>query len=517
MSLVQLLDVLARRQQRTFLLVAVAVFLTATVATLSLEKQYRGVATLIVGENRSLSAGADAVQLDDILAQTYAKLLTTPDQQRQVAARLPGTSADELEQAVSVEVVPATRLLEIRALDADPRRAQRVANTYAEVFVQSQQTSLSRATRTRLDRLNRQIGTLAEELGRLGTPPTDASRRAQLETEIGALRQSFTSTQEGSALQGSNVSVSSLSIVPGAPARPRTKILLVLGLVLALALGAVSALLRNLFDKRVRDEDEVSALLGGAPILARVPRGRSDRDDRAMNEAFDFLSVNLRLSVADDSVRVIAVTSSLPGDGKSTVTARLARAFAQQGSEVIAVDCDLRKPALSGYVGARSAQGVTNALVAGNSPMDMLTASDMRGVRVLTSGPIPPNPSVLLGLPRFRRVLEELREAADYVVVDTPPVPAGADTSTISQVVDGVVLVIDLDRSKRDVLEVTRNQLEQASARLLGIVVNRVPDRLTQYGYGYGSGSDRQEPPAGDASSVAPPTRGFRRARAGAR
>ena len=143
-------------------------------------------------------------------------------------------------------------------------------------------------------------------------------------------------------------------------------------------------------------------------------------------------------------------------------------------------------------------------------PVDLRSESITLGVRVLPTGPVPPNPSVLLGLPRFRQVIEELRAAADYVVIDTPPVPAGVDASAVSQVVDGVVLVIDLDRSKRDALEVTRDQLEQADARLLGIVLNRVPDRLGQYGYG----SYAQETPI---ESPAPPPAAAtsRRARAG--
>ena len=308
------------------------------------------------------------------------------------------------------------------------------------------------------------------------------------------------------------MSVSSLSTVPGDPAKPRTKLYLALAIVLALLLGAAAALLRNAFDKRVRDEDELSRLLGGAPILARVPVGRTDKDQRAMNEAFDFLRVNLRLSAADTSARVIAVTSSLPGDGKSTVSARLAGAYAREGADVIAADCDLRKPMLGTYLHAQNRQGITNVLVTGASPVDTLSESSTMGVRVLPAGPVPPNPSVLLGLPRFRQVVEELRAAADYVVIDTPPVPAGVDTSSISQVVDGVVLVIDLDRSKRDALEVTRDQLEQAHARVLGIVLNRVPDRLGQYGYGYYA----QEGVGVVETSAPPPSSaGSRRARAG--
>jgi capsular exopolysaccharide synthesis family protein len=507
MSLVSLFDTFVRRQRRVFLLVTVAVLVAATAVTLTLPKQYRGVSTLFVGENRPLSAGADAVQLDDVLARTYAELLTTVTLQGQVARRLPGVNTAQLEQSVSVQAVPGTRLLQISALDTDPRTAQKIANTYAEVFVSTQREALSRSGQARLDGLSNRIGALAQERDRLrGRPASEtAGRRAQIENELTALRQSFTATQESSTLQGSNVSVASVSTVPESPAKPQTKALLALGVVFALIFGAGAALTRNVFDRRVRNEDELSELLGGVPVLARVPFGRTDGNQRAMNEAFEFLRVNLRLSAVDSQARVIAVTSSLAGDGKSTVCLRLARALAEQGADVVTADCDLRKPMLANHSRLRDSQGVTTALATGTSPLELLTPSDVRGVRVLTSGPVPPNPSALLGLLRFQTVVEELRAAADYVIIDTPPVPAGADTSSVSQVVDGVVLVVDLNRSDREALQATREQLEKANARILGLVMNRVPRRLAQYGYG----------PEHTVAAAAEPADSVPRARAG--
>jgi capsular exopolysaccharide synthesis family protein len=202
-----------------------------------------------------------------------------------------------------------------------------------------------------------------------------------------------------------------------------------------------------------------------------------------MEEAFDFLRVNLRLQAAGGSARVIGVTSTIPGEGKTTVTSRLARAFARLGADVIAVDCDLRKPMLAVYMGVDGSRGLTNLLVEDVPPGDLVAGSAFGGVRVLPSGPTPPNPSVLLGLPRFARVLAELRDQTDYVVADTPPVLAGVDTSAIAQAVDAMVLVVDLDRSNREALKLARDQLAQANTRLIGIVLNRVPDRMMQYGY----------------------------------
>lgn len=505
MTLTQLFDVFYRRQRRVFIIVAVVVFVAATLVTLSLQKQYQGTATLFVGENRPLSAGATAVQLDDVLARTYAELLKTPTLQRQVAKAV-DRSPTELDGIIGVEIVPGTRLLEISALDPEPRKAQELANVYAKTFVAAQQSSLSSSSQDRLDRLGRRIGQLATERGRLtGSASRRAGRLAQIDNELSALRQSFTATQESSALQGQNVSVSSLSVVPDVPAKPRRKLYLAMALVFALILGAAAALLRNAFDKRIRDEAELLAIFGDVPVLARIPVRRSNEDARALGEAFDFLRVNLRMQAADNPARTIAVTSSLPGDGKSTISTRLAQTFAQIGSSVVVADCDLRKPTLARYMGVSQPLGVTNVLVAGHPPRELLTDTGVPGLRVLSSGPIPPNPSVLLGLPRFGQLVDELRAEADYVVIDTPPVPAGVDTSAIAQVVDGVVLVVDLNRTNREALEATRDQLEQARARLLGVVLNRVPEYHGHYGYGYGYSATGTGSGSSESETTSPP------------
>lgn len=186
----------------------------------------------------------------------------------------------------------------------------------------------------------------------------DLPRRALPETELTATRNAYVSAQQSAILAGSNVSVASRPTLPSSPAQPRPKLYLALGLVVALLLATGTALLRNLFDERVRDEDELLTLMH-APIIARVPVARPGRD-LATQEALDVLGVNLRAADPLGGRQVIAVTSALPNDGKTTLVAALGLGFARLGMRVATVDCDLRRRALTEAAGALGAAGVAN-------------------------------------------------------------------------------------------------------------------------------------------------------------
>lgn len=485
MSLPQLTNIFLRRQLHTFLLVFGVALATALLVIFLLPKQFESTATLFVGENRPISTGANAVQLDEVLAQTYANLLDTPGVTADVLRALPfATSREELMGKIDFEVLTGTRLIQITAVDPDPRRARILANTYAETFVSNQQRSAQNAGRSRLRALSQQLASLTAERERLSGLSSSAAavKGEQVDNQLSAARDSYKATQQNITLQGSNVSVSSLADEPLVPARPRRKLYSALAALFALLLAAGAALARDTFDRRVRGEEEVTEIFG-VPVLARVPL-RRDRGnaEQLFEESMQFLRANLELTAVDRSNRVIAVTSALPGDGKSTVVGGLCGAFVLSGARVIAVDCDLRKPMLSSYFGAQGAQGVTNVLVGSRDPLELVQQVS-GGVRLLGSGPLPPNPAVLMGTDAFRRMLGRLRAEARYVIVDTPPVTAGADTTAVTGTADGVIMVIDIEQSRRDALIATRDQLSKAGAPVLGLVINRISPSRGEYGY----------------------------------
>jgi len=212
----------------------------------------------------------------------------------------------------------------------------------------------------------------------------------------------------------------------------------------------------------------------------------------------DFASV-------DTPLRTLLVTSSIPGEGKTTTAANLAVVFAQTGKRVILLDGDLRKPGIDKILGLKNATGLTTLLHAdGPSPEAVWQGTEQESLRVITTGPLPPNPAELLGSQRFRTVLDRLTAIADLVIIDSPPLQAVADASILSSVADGTLFVIYAGHTRRGALRHGRETLAKADANVLGAVMNRLSERSSReyyyYGYrGYYGAEQPAEPGEGAA------------------
>ena len=205
------------------------------------------------------------------------------------------------------------------------------------------------------------------------------------------------------------------------------------------------------------------------------------------SEAFRTLRTNLRFVSPDQELKTILVTSVGPGDGKSTVSANLAVAFAQSGQRVALVGCDLRKPVLHKIFPMDNSVGLT-ALLTGNAVLDEISVAieEVPGLDVIPTGPVPPNPAELLQSKAMANVIAELREGYDVVLFDGAPVIAVTDSAVMANQVDGTVLVIRANEVPNDVALHAKTLLEQAKARLLGVVLNGVrPQDQKNYQYYY--------------------------------
>lgn len=209
-------------------------------------------------------------------------------------------------------------------------------------------------------------------------------------------------------------------------------------------------------------------------------------------EAYRTLRTNIQYAKVDGELKVLLFTSAGPGEGKSTVAANTAVALAQTGNRVILVDCDLRKP-VQHHVFRLNKKGLTNCLV-GESPVtELLQETEVANLRVLTSGPIPPNPAELLGSSRMGQALDSLKEAADYVIIDSPPTIAVTDACVLSRRADGVILVLDADSVRPEMAQKAKELLENAQAPILGAILNRaeIEAEHSYYYYYYGHGDEK--------------------------
>jgi non-specific protein-tyrosine kinase len=192
-------------------------------------------------------------------------------------------------------------------------------------------------------------------------------------------------------------------------------------------------------------------------------------------EAYRQLRTNIQFSSLDHPIKTLLVTSTSPEEGKSTTLANLAITMAQADRKVVLVDCDLRRPSLHEIFGISNINGLTT-VVADRSISDFpFQESGVDGLRLVTSGPLPPNPSELLGSQRMAEVIEQLKTEADYVLFDTPPIIAVTDAAVLASNVDGVLLVIKSGKTKRDLARKAKALLDNVNANLLGVVLNGVP------------------------------------------
>jgi capsular exopolysaccharide synthesis family protein len=282
---------------------------------------------------------------------------------------------------------------------------------------------------------------------------------------------------------------------PAAPSGPNTKLNLVLGLFFGLVTGILVAVLRTLLDNGIRTESDLrritdAPLLGGItfdqdatkkPLITQVPA----QSPRA--ESFRQLRTNLQFANVSGRTKTILITSSLPGEGKSTTATNLAISLAQAGQTVCLVDADLRRPMVDDYLGLERNAGLTTALVGAADVNDLLQPWGDGNLYVLTSGRIPPNPSELLGSDEMKSLIERLEEVFDSIIIDAPPLLPVTDAAVLAQHVSGVVVVVGTQKVKIHDLEKALQTLGMVEAKLLGVVLNRLPAKgPDSYGYGYG-------------------------------
>lgn len=207
-------------------------------------------------------------------------------------------------------------------------------------------------------------------------------------------------------------------------------------------------------------------------------------------EAYRTLRTNLQFSKIDGELKTMMFTSSGPGEGKSTTLANTAVALAQSGKQVILMDCDLRKPVLHKIFNKEN-RGLTNILAEEVPVDDVIQATQVENLRILTSGPIPPNPSELLGSNKMQVVMDYLKTQTDYLIIDAPPVIAVTDACVLASRVDGITLVINSGTIRPEMAQKAKELLLRANGHILGVILNRmeIEEEDAYYYYYYGSTS----------------------------
>ncbi|KAE8764403.1 polysaccharide biosynthesis tyrosine autokinase [Georgenia thermotolerans] len=437
---------LLRKRWRSMLAILAATLLAAVLATVLLTPRYSASTLMFF----AVPGGESVAELAQGSAFTEQQMGSFVQAARSalVLDRVAGDlglpmEGRDLARSIDVRPVEKTTVLEIRAADPDPHRATDIANAVAAELA----TATAELTPARADGTQSVVATVL-------TP----------------------------------------AYVPASPSSPNLLVNLTLGAVLGLLLALAFAVVRQVADTKVRDQRDLASVTDSTAVIGTVPLEpggdrrpvfmREHRSGRRA-EAIRRLRVNLRFVHRGGEPRTIVLTSSVPGEGKTTTAINLALSFADAGSRVILVDADLRRPCVAEYLGLEGAVGLTTALIGAAEISDVVQPWQGSSLDVLPSGEIPPNPSELLGSVEMSMLLAGLAETYDVVVLDSPPLLAVADATLLSRLTSGTVLLAGADRVHKAQVRQALESLAMVDARVLGVVLNKVSRRRDEGYYGY--------------------------------
>lgn len=353
------------------------------------------------------------------------------------------TNAGELGSRVQAAPVTDTVLIDITATDTDPTLAARIANTVAE--------------------------SLAVRVDELETPQRAGDSPVQLQLVREAT-------------------------LPGSASYPNIPIMILVGFLLGTALGVALAVLREIADTRVRSEHDLRAITDSA-VIGSITMDDEAKDNplvvqtspyHTRSEAFRRLRTNLQFLDLDGGPQALVVTSSVPNEGKTTSAINLAITLADADAKVLLIDADLRRPSVAGYLGIEGSVGLTTLLIQRATIDDVIQPWGSAGLYVIPSGAVPPNPAELVGSKTMARLILQMSEQFDYVIIDTPPLLPVTDAALIAKMTSGVLMVAGAGQIRREQLRQSLANLSAVSARVLGIVLNKVGRGADAYGAGYG-------------------------------
>jgi tyrosine-protein kinase len=469
----------------------------AFAVTSVLPKSYTARATLVVGPGiNGRVQGFDELQSALQLSKTYALAATTVSMAQDMISTFElDQTTEEFLKTVSVETSRDTSSLVIAVEAPTPGLAADIANGIAGRLVDQAgiisgtDEVILQAVRSQIDDLQQAI---LETRSRVTTlqaidepKPADLTALAAAQDQLVSLQASLaallSSTTTGNA---GAVTILDAAVEPLEPSSPRMLINLLIAAIVGLVMGMLFAVGLSSLDDSLKSSVDAQAVLG-LPIrgvIGRI-RGASLADPRyrlsmllyprsTVSEAFRKLRTSLTFGAEDDPIKSMVVTSASRAEGKTTVAANLALAFAQNGTRTVLVDADLRQPMLHELFGLRNDKGLSTALRSEGPKVEpYLVSTEEPNLRILTAGPVPDKPAELLASARMRALIESLTRSAGMVILDSPPLLAVTDAALLATSVDGALFVVTSKRTKKAAARTATSTLRSVGSRILGVVV----------------------------------------------
>jgi len=315
----------------------------------------------------------------------------------------------------------------------------------------------------------------------------------------------FKETSLTEEMKTGNIRIIDRAEMSNKPDRPRTKQNIILAIIIGLSLGTGLAFGIEFLDNTIKSPDEIKQNLN-IPFLGVVPAFFVDDDSREVSgalvtaysrksiasESFRSLRTSIQFSTADAQPRVIMITSAGIREGKSVIAANLAITMAQAGSKTLLIDCDMRRPTIHTFFNSKSDTGLSNLLVGKADVIEAIHPSGIKGLEIIPCGPVPPNPSEIIGSKNMEKLMGALRKKYTHIIIDTPPISAISDALALTPLIDGAILVIRVAETPRKIIQNMIERIKTVNCRILGAVLNGVSEGndsyyYQQYHYYYGS------------------------------
>lgn len=527
----ELADYLAvARRRRSVIALAVVSVVGSTLLTSFLQTPvYEGRARLLLQGTPSLFDTVQSQRFDPTIVQTEVQVIQSEPVRALVRERLrkaPGVKAIAVGQ---------TAVIEVRAQSTQPRDAAAVTNAYVESYIDYRREQAIENLVKAGEELQRRINVTQQEIDRLSAqinsaPPCTPTNqggcseresllrtRDTLSSQQAPFRQKLDQLQVDASLKNGGAQIVTPAGVPTEPIRPRPLRNALLALAAGLLLGVSVAFVIEHLDDSIKTKEDLERSARDLAVLGLIPavtvwKNRAEtrvvsqtEPSSPVAEAYRSLRTSIRFLGIDKSMRAIQITSANASEGKTTTTANLAVALARAGERVVIVSCDLRRPRIHNFFDLPNTVGFTS-VVMGDAPLSaaLQQVPGESRLQVLTSGPLPPNPSELLSSRRTGDVLKAL-QAQSVVLIDCPPVLPVTDASVMSSRVDGTLLVATVGSTTGKQFSRAVELLHQVGAPLIGTVLNGVPaDGAYGYAYQYYAREPAMKEPRAQPAHVAP-------------
>lgn len=395
-----------------------------------LKPQYNTFSTLMVGQ--PLGYGQQIQYTDILLNQKLVSTYGEIAKSRLVAQEVIDSmrlalTYEELAQKISVTLIKETEIIKLNVTDTDPQMAAKLSNKLADVFMRHVSNIM------KLD----------------------------------------------------NIKVIDKAVPPLKPISPKPILNISIACVLGLIFSTLFFILKESFRKTIKTAEDLEKHLK-LPLMGIIAFNKSDNiyDGSIKNirsEEFRMLRMNIQFAGIDNKIKSLLVTSIEPGEGKSTVVMNLAYSLAFADLKVLVIDCDLRRPSIHDYTGLNNDQGLTTVLVGGIDFRQAVNSKKDRPFDILTSGPIPPNPTELLGSKRMSKLLAQVQENYDMVLLDSPPAALVTDAPILSSFAGGVLIVCSAGHAEVSKVKQIVALLEKANANILGVLLNKMKIKGQKY------------------------------------